>query len=87
MENSKMFCIINVADIDMINFTEVIETDPASLRMSVDGKKTFVKYRGDQPDCLFAIAGNEVGLHEYTYEEFLKILEGPEWNHQWNSHD
>ena len=29
-----------------------------------------------------AIAGNEVGLPEYTHEEFLKILKGPEWtNH------
>ena len=81
MENSsKLYCIIDVKDIDKINFSEVMETRPDSLRLSVDGTKTFVKYRGDQPDCLFTIAGNAAGLQEYTYKEFLEILKGPEWN-------
>ena len=82
MKLNKLDCIIDVKDIDKINFSEVMETRPDSLRLSVDGTKTFVKYRGDQPDCLFAVAGNAVGLPEYTQEEFLKILDGPEWNHQ-----
>lgn len=82
-----MYVIISVDDIQYISFNDVMQTSPYSMRRSLDRTKTFVKYEGDQPDCLFAIAGNEVGLHEYTYEEFLKILEGPEWNHQWNSHD
>lgn len=79
MENSKLYCIINVDDIDKINFNDVIETCPESLRLSVDGTKTFVKYREEQPDCLFSIAGNLMGLHEYTHEEFLGVLKGPEW--------
>lgn len=82
MKLNKLYCIIDVKDIDKINFSEVMETRPDSLRLSVDGTKTFVKYRGDQPDCLFAVAGNAVGLPEYTQEEFLEILDSPEWNHQ-----
>ena len=77
---SKIFCIIDVTDIDQINFNDVMQTEPSSMRRSVDGTKTFVKYEGDQPDCIFDIANNLTGLPEYTHEEFLEILKGPEWN-------
>tara|TARA_B100001123_G_scaffold419560_1_gene524915 strand:- start:1550 stop:1798 length:249 start_codon:yes stop_codon:yes gene_type:complete len=80
--NNRMYVIISVDDIQYINFNDVMQTSPYSMRRSLDGTKTFVKYTGDQPDCLFAVAGNAVGLPEYTQEEFLEILDGPEWNHR-----
>ena len=79
--NNIQYVIINVEDIDKINFSQVMQTSPMSMRRSVDGTKTFVKYKGDQPEFLFAIAENAVGLPEYTHEDFLQILKGPEWNH------
>ena len=79
---NKRFVIIKSEDVNKINFSEVMETGPFSLRYSVDKTKTFVKYNGDQPTCLFNIAGDAIGLPEYTYEEFLEILKKPEWNRQ-----
>ena len=78
----KLYCIINVEDVEKIDFADVMQTFPKSMRRSLDGTKTFVKYEGDQPDCLFTIAGNTTGLQEYTHEEILKLLDGPEWRSQ-----
>ena len=80
--NNLHYCIIDSADIDLVHFNKVKEDFPDSLRRSLDGTKTFVKYEGEQPDCLFTIAGNAIGLPEHTHEEFLEILKGPEWSHR-----
>jgi hypothetical protein len=80
--NNLHYCIINRDDVKCINFACVKETGPDTLRRSIDGTKTFVKYEGDQPDCLFEIAGNLTGLPEYTHEEILEILKGSEWSKQ-----
>ena len=80
--NNLHYCIINCDDVKSINFTDVHETSPGYLRRSIDGTKTFVKYEGEQPNCLFIVAGNATGLPEHTHEEFLEILKGPEWSHR-----
>ena len=80
-ENTK-FVIIDVKDIDFIDFNTVKQTGPHTMRYSIDRSKTFVKYDGEQPECLFSIAGDLIGLHEYTHEEFLDVLKGPEWRNQ-----
>ncbi len=68
----KNFVIINSSEVNTVNFDEVREAGPSSLRYSLDGTKTFVKYEGTQPFFL-------LGKTEYTHEEILSILSGPEW--------
>ena len=80
--NNLRYCIINCSDIERIDWSKVKETGPEYLRRSVNGKKTFVKYEGDQPDFLIYLAGDLVGLPEYTNEEIVKVLEGSEWTTQ-----
>ena len=77
--NNLHYCIIDWEDVKAINFTHVQESVPESLRRSIDGTKTFVKYEGEQPEFIFHIAGSLIGLPEYTHQEFLEILKGPEW--------
>ena len=81
--NNLRYCIIECVDIGLVHFNKVKETSPDTMRRSLDGTKTFVKYEGEQPDCLFTIAGNTTGLQEYTHEEILKLLDGPEWRSQY----
>jgi hypothetical protein len=73
------YAIIEKKDIEKINFSKVMQTSPLSMRYSLDGLKTFVKYKGEQPDFCYAISQNALGLQEYSHEDFLKILEGKEW--------
>ena len=68
----RKYCIIDASDVSSVDFSQVAETSADTLRYSLDGTKTFVKYEGDQPSFLS-------GKQEYTHEEILSILSGPEW--------
>ena len=72
MHNSHAYVIIEASEADSVDFNEVINTSKEMLRYSLDGTKTFVKYEGTQPFFL-------LGKTEYTHEEILSILSGPEW--------
>jgi hypothetical protein len=68
----KTYCIINSSDVSSVDFDQVLETSSDTLRYSVDGTKTFVKYEGSQPSFLS-------GKQEYTHSEILAILATDEW--------
>ena len=40
----KRFLILNVSDLDNVNFDQVMQTSAETCRRSVDGTKAFVKY-------------------------------------------
>jgi hypothetical protein len=46
MENRK-YIIFDVSELIKVNFNEVMETSSNTLRVSLDGSKTFVKYTSD----------------------------------------
>ena len=74
-ENRK-FMIFNVSELDTIDFTQVHETSADTVRKSIDGTRTFVKWDGETPSSVAALTTAE---GPYTYEEILTILAGPEW--------
>jgi hypothetical protein len=41
------YIIFNSSELDKINFDEVLETSADTVRLSLDGSKTFVKYTSD----------------------------------------
>jgi hypothetical protein len=73
---NRRFVIFNVTEIPQIDFDQVYETDPESMRRSIDGIKTFVKYDLPEPSSVTALTTKS---QEYTYEEILQILSTPEW--------
>lgn len=75
--DSRQFMIFNVSELDQIDFTQVLETSPDTVRKSVDGTKTFVKWDlPEMPSSVYALTTKE---GPYTYEEILDILATPEW--------
>jgi hypothetical protein len=74
--DNREFMIFNVSELDEIIFTEVLETSADTVRKSVDGTKTFVKWDGTTPECVVNLTTKE---GPYTYEEILVILATPEW--------
>jgi len=68
----RTYVIINSSDVSSVNFNEVVEDSADTLRYSVDGTKTFVKFEGDTPAFLD-------GLTQYTHSEILAELATPEW--------
>jgi hypothetical protein len=74
--DNREFMIFNVSELDEIIFTEVLETSADTVRKSVDGTKTFVKWDGTTPECVANLTTKE---GPYTYDEILVILATPEW--------
>jgi len=69
--------IFNVSELDQIDFNQVLETSIDTVRKSVDGTKTFVKWDGETiPSSVEALTTKE---GPYTYEEILVILATEEW--------
>ena len=77
MYADREFMIFPVSELDKIDFAQVLETSAETVRKSVDGLKTFVKWNGtDIPACVSELTGTE---GPYTYDEILTILATPEW--------
>lgn len=68
--------IFNVSELPLVNFNEVLETSVDTVRKSVDGTKTFVKWNGEQPSFVDNLTTKE---GPYTHSEMLAILSTPEW--------
>lgn len=81
MSHSKLehrhYVIIDVSEISLLVFSEVMETSEDTLRISNDGTKTFVKYGHHTPYCLEDCASKS---EAYSHHDFLEILSGSDWD-------
>ncbi len=73
----KYYVIFNVSELDKIDFNQVFETSAETVRKSVDGTLTFVKYATDEMPSSVASLDTKQG--PYSHEEILAILSTPEW--------
>lgn len=69
---SRKYVIISNSDVSSVNFDQVLETSAQTLRFSLDGSATFVKFEGDTPSFL-------AGKTQHSHSEMLTILAGSEW--------
>jgi len=70
------YMIVLASEVDQVDFSQVFETSPDTLRISVDGKLTFFKWDGETPSSIEALSYKE---GTYTHTEILSILNNPEW--------
>ena len=68
----RKYVIINSSDVSSIIFEQVLETSASTLRYSVDGSQTFVKFEGETPSFL-------EGKNQYSHDEILTILATDPW--------
>tara|TARA_R110002020_G_scaffold20260_2_gene69280 strand:+ start:2065 stop:2292 length:228 start_codon:yes stop_codon:yes gene_type:complete len=69
---SRKYVIIDADEVSSVDFSQVFETSAQTLRFSLDGEQTFVKFEGSTPDFLD-------GKAQYTHSEILAILATEEW--------
>ena len=73
----RQFMIFNVSELNTIDFTQVLETSIDTVRRSVDGTKTFVKWDGNTiPSSVESLTTKE---GPYTYSEIIEILSSSDW--------
>jgi hypothetical protein len=74
----RKYVVFNVTEIEKIDFNEVFETSEETLRKSVDGELTFVKYEGVETPISVELLETKQG--PFTHYEFLQILDTEVWN-------
>ena len=72
----REFMIFNVSELNIIDFTQVEETSIDTVRKSVDGTKTFVKWDGPTPACITNLTTAEPF---FSHEEILALMATSAW--------
>ena len=75
--NNRQFMIFDVSELNIIDFSQVLETSIDTVRKSIDETKTFVKWDGDTIPSSVEMFTTKEG--PYTYDEIITTLNGPEW--------
>ena len=73
----RKYLIFSVSELNKIDFDDVLETSENTIRKSIDGLKTFVKFEGQEPNFINNLTTKE---GPYNYDEFVDILNTNEWN-------
>ena len=77
MYTNRNFMIFSTSETGSIDYNEVLETSSETLRLSVDGSKSFVKWDSETiPTTVDSLTTKE---GPYTYEEIVTILTGSFW--------
>ena len=71
---SRKYVIINADAVSSVDFSQVDETSEDTIRYSVDGSKTFVKFDSDTTPSFLD------GKTQYSHSEILAILATDEWS-------
>lgn len=76
--SNRQFMIFSITELPNISFNEVKETSIYTVRKSIDGTKTFIKWDGEEiPPSVQSLTTKE---GPYTYEEMLEIIVTEEWS-------
>jgi hypothetical protein len=70
----RKYVIINADEVDSVNFDQVDETSANTVRYSVDGSLTFVKFDSDTTPSFLD------GKTQYTHSEIISVLATDEWS-------
>jgi hypothetical protein len=70
---SRKYVIINADEVSSVDFSQVAETSADTVRYSVDGTQTFVKFDSDTTPSFLD------GKTQYSHSEISTILATDEW--------
>ena len=70
------YIIINITEIGLIDFNEVLETSQSTIRISVDGTQTVLKWNGSEPSFVASLSSYD---GPYTHSEILSIMATTAW--------
>ena len=74
----RSYMVFNVSELNLINFNEVLETSINTVRKSIDGTKTLVKWDTiTTPPSVQTLTTTE---GPYNHSEILTIMGTSEWS-------
>lgn len=76
---TKMYIIFNVEELPIVDFSSICEQSQYTVRISLDGTKTFVKWETEETPWFLSLLETKEG--PYTLDQISNILLTPEWTH------
>lgn len=74
--NNLTYNIINISDLENIDFSQIYETSVNTIRKSLDKSKFIIKYNIEPS---FITDGSLPVVGTYNHSEILEILAGSDW--------
>lgn len=71
------YIVFNVEELPVVDFSVICEQSQYTVRISLDGTKTFVKWGTEEAPWFLSLLQSKEG--PYTLEEMSNILLTPEW--------
>jgi hypothetical protein len=70
------YIIINMTEVALVDFKKVLQTSEETLRISLDGLQTVLKWEGTQPAFVATLSSYD---GPYTHQEILQIMATAAW--------
>lgn len=77
--NNKIYAVINLTDIGLIDFAQVAQSSASTVRKSLDNTQFVVKWQ-DGYEPTFVTDGQVIPLQVLTHSEALDLMSTNEWN-------
>ena len=74
----NIYAIINIADLGLINFSEIDETDATTIRKSIDKLMFIIKWFNEHEPS-FITNGSVVPTQILTHEQAIELMSTIEW--------
>ena len=75
----NVYAIINIADLGLINFSEIDETDATTIRKSIDELLFVIKWFNEHEPS-FITNGSVVPTQILTHEQAIELMSTIEWS-------
>lgn len=72
----RQYVIFSISELDQVDFSQVLETSKDTVRKSIDGTLTFVKFESNMPSTVKQLTTKQ---GPYTHNEMLDILSTEQW--------
>ena len=77
--NTKIYAVINLSDIGLIDFAQVGESSVSTVRKSLDNTQFVIKWQ-DGYTPTFIMDGTVVPVGTYDHHAILELMATPEWS-------
>ena len=74
----RTYAVINIADLNLIDFSQIEETSTNTIRKSLDESLFLIKWEKQEPTFIESGAVIPVGI--YTHSECLQLMSTDKWS-------
>ena len=75
MPDNITYVIIQAVDLPLVDFSQLLESSPDTVRYSINNVYVLLKYIGDMPQTISQVSYSG----PYTYSEIFDIVQTSEW--------